>query len=250
LEVSSEDGVVEWRVADDVTCRLALEFALQDGSPAAYGLDGVPAAAPTQPAVSIPSRIIDCHLRGPIGLDPTLQSLLDSIHDLTSHLNTLQGPRTSKLNPYDYSDIVCTRLHQLLDYAPLDSFRRQTLSALDDMVHLGLLGVMTTLMPEYGSGQARYDLLASQMGGALRAYASMAERNEEVFVWAAIVGCATVLPASDHVWLTPLVKEVCGSLITRSWEEVRSVLCRYAWIGVLYDKAGARYWDAVLREGD
>lgn len=219
---------------------MALEFALQDGLPVAFGLHDVPAAVALSQAEL---RTVETPY-----LEPVLRSHLVCIHDFTSYLNTVWAARKAKLDPYDYSDMVCIRLHQLLDYAPLDSSRRQTLSALDDMVHLSLVAVMTTLMPEYGSNQARYDLLASHMGRALRRYASMVDGYDELLLWAAFVGYATVFSASDHAWLVPLVNEMCGYLVTRTWGEMCGNLLRqYAWIEVSYEKAGLKLWSTVSR---
>lgn len=170
-------------------------------------------------------------------IDLTLQSHSISISSFTSQLDTCR----KKLNPYDYSDAVCIRLHRLLDYAPLDPSARQKIKPLDNVVHLSLVAVMTTLMPEYGHNSARYFLLANELREALQ----VAEGNDEVMLWAMLVAYVTILSKSEHVWILPLVREVCARLCVRCWEDVRKVLCRYAWIGVLYDKTGLELWNAI-----
>lgn len=119
------------------------------------------------------------------------------------------------------------------------------LKPLDNLFHLSLVAVMSTLMPEYGRNTARYLLLANELQGALRTYAQVAQRNDEIILWALFIGYITVLPGSDHVWVLPLAIETCAELGLRSWEDVRGVLSRYAWIGILYDKAGTKLWNAI-----
>lgn len=174
-------------------------------------------------------------------LDAALQTQLTSISSFTSQLNI---PHT-KIDAYDYSDAVCIRLHRLLDYAPLDRCVLQQLTPLDRLVHLSLVAVMTTLMPEYGRNSARYFLLANELQEALRTYATVVPRNDAIMLWALFVGHVTILPGSDLVWLLPLATESRARLGAQSWEEMRQTLCRYAWIGVLYDKAGLELWNAM-----
>ena len=180
---------------------------------------------PSVPLTHVPIATLD---RCP-QLDPTLRTHLYSIKNLTSLLNKLNNIDNilqTKLNPNDYSDIICLRLHRLLDYAPLLRNPRE-LSPIDDLVHLSLV-VMTTLMPEYGHNQARYDLLATRMRDALRRYTAAAVRNKELFLWAVFVGYATVLPESGRDWLALCIREVCERLDLNAWADVREILCQYA----------------------
>jgi hypothetical protein len=104
---------------------------------------------------------------------------------------------------------------------------------------------MSTLMPEYGHNTARYLLLAKELHGALQKYEQVAKRNDEIMLWALFIGYVTVLPENDHVWMLPLAIETCAKLGLQSWEDVRGVLSRFAWIGILYDKAGSKLWNAL-----
>ncbi|KAF2833345.1 hypothetical protein CC86DRAFT_451075 [Ophiobolus disseminans] len=218
--------------------RLALEFALQDGSPVAFGLEDVPVPLALG---SIKLRYGEEYVSPTTYLNPTLQSHLTNISSFTSHLNHHEA----KIDPYNYSDAVCIRLHELLDYAPLNHACRQDLSLLEDMVHLSLMAVMSTLMPEYGANQARYDLLAVQLRHALQGYAGLGSINSELFLWVLFVGYATVLSVSDHAWLMLTAGEVCSRLGVVTWKDVHKILCRFAWIGVFYDQAGLKLWNEI-----
>jgi hypothetical protein len=216
---------------------LALEFALQDGSEVAFGLDDVPLTiVHTSPLEQIPQDL---------ALFTDLHPYLANISSFTSCLHKLNTDPSAKLDPYDYSDAICIRLHRLIDYAPLAPPYQQKLESPENVVHLTLVAVLTTLLPEYGVNQARYDLLASQMGEALRRYAGMSDSNPRVLLWALFVGYVTVLPASDHVWLVPLATAVCARLGMATWTFVHEVLCQYAWIGVFYDSAGLKLWSRM-----
>jgi hypothetical protein len=43
---------------------------------------------------------------------------------------------------------------------------------------------------------------------------------------------------------------MCVCSIIQSWEDVRTTLCQYAWIGVFYDKAGLKFWGTVYGQGE
>jgi hypothetical protein len=122
---------------------------------------------------------------------------------------------------------------------------RHRLGPLDNLFHLSLVAIMSTLMPEYGHNSARYLLLADELQEALRMYSQVAGRLDEIMLWALFIGYVTILPGSDRAWLLPSAIETCARLGLRSWEDVRGVLCRYAWIGVLYNKAGLKLWNAI-----
>jgi hypothetical protein len=212
--------------------RLSLEFALQDGSSVAFDVVDI-----SQPSQLLDSRFISISIST---LDTVLRRHFSSITQFTHLLNN--STDNVKIGPLDYSDAVCLRLHKLLDYAPLATHHRLSMSPLDDLVHLTLVAVMTTLMPEYGHNQARYDLLASKLQSALQRYAATEDRSCEILLWALFVGYATVLGESHHIWLVALAKEVGASLHSHTWMDICRLLSAFGWIGVFYNKAGSKLW--------
>jgi hypothetical protein len=214
--------------------RLALEFVLQDGDRPAFDMEDVPYL--NDLTSSLVAGMGSATFQLPI--DPVLQTLLVSISSLTHYLNTTH----IKLDPLDYSDAVCLHLHRLLDYAPLNSLPT---SPLNDLVHSTLVTIMTTLMPEYGHNQARYDLLATRLQDALqptlKGYVEC-----EVLLWAVFVGYATILRNNkDEEKLASLGIELCMRLNVYDWTDVLKLLCRYAWTHAFYDKAGLRLLELI-----
>lgn len=212
--------------------RLALEFAVQDGSAPAFSLDDI---------LSIDDN--PAHLNGllknsrtiNLPIDATLRAQLTSISSFTHHLNTTH----TKLDPHDYSDAVCSRLHHLLHYTPLKS---NIIGPLDNLVYGTLLSIMTTLLPEYGHRQAQYDVLAGRLRDALRNYAAIRTKtNGEVLLWAVFVEYVTVLGSQkDEEWLVSLGSQSCQQLGIHDRIGTHTILCRYGWINAFYDKAGLK----------
>jgi hypothetical protein len=221
-------------------CRLAIEFAVQDGE--AVGFD-VPSSLAVDFVHRSP-RVMQRLVAAPEGLDLCLRGLFVSVTAFT-HLLDSTTTTDSKLNHLDYSDAVCLRLHRLLEYAPLATHLRPCLSPLDDLVHLTLVAVITTLMPEYGHNQARYDLLADELRRSLKKYAEIEGSKCKMFLWALFVGNVTVLDGSDRPWLVSTAGTVAAGLHFNTWMEARTLLSTYAWIGVIYDKAGSELWLAT-----
>lgn len=223
--------------------RLALEFALQDGAPVSFSLDDVEDSTYSTgfKSVALPSlaRGIDID----IDIDPTLLTLLSSITQFTQFLNTTAD--TTKLDPLDYSDAVCFLLHRLLTYVSLQN--QHHLTSMDNLVHLILVAVMTRLLPEYGHHQACYDLLETQLRGALqRVHAPTMTMEHQVLLWAVFVAYATILGnLEDETMLTTMAQTSLRELDLHDWDNVRSVLCRFAWISAFYDKAGLKFFRRV-----
>jgi hypothetical protein len=216
--------------------RLALEFALQDGSRPIYGLYDIP----TGLDLLLQDSSVDTSSY--LSLSPPLLALLLDVTMITRALNDTGA--TGKLEPMDYSDIVCVPLHRLLHFAPLS--HQRPVDPIDALVHLSLVAIMTSLMPEYGHNQAQYDLLSALLRHALQHYAAISGRDEKLLLWAVFVGYATVLDDSDVDWMVPLVLKACQRLDLRGWTEICRMLCGYAWICVLYDKSGEKLWNHIV----
>jgi hypothetical protein len=215
-------------------CRLAIEFAVQDGE--AVGFE-----VPSSLAVDCAQRLVPIPTAVPGDVDSCLRGLFVSVTAFAHLLDSTITTR-ARLSHLDYSDAVCLRLHRLLDYAPLATHLRPSLSPIDDLVQLTLVAVMTTLMPEYGHNQARYDVLANKLRHGLKRYAEMEGSTCGTLLWALFVGYATVLDESDRPWLVSMAREVVAGLRFRTWMETRTLISTYAWIGVIYDKAGLKLW--------
>jgi hypothetical protein len=216
--------------------RLALEFALQDGTPVTFDIVDIP-----QPTFDTSCLRNFSPVTSQMNLDPALLIHFNSITSFTHLLNANAQSNWTKICPLDYSDSVCLRLHRLLDYAPLRLRHQKCLAPLDDLVYLALVTTMTTLLPEYGHNQAQYVLLSRELRGALRRYTVVENRDSEVFLWALLVGYVTLLDESDK-WLVPLARELGADLGLHTWMDVQGMLIRYPWIGVLYEKAGLKLW--------
>jgi hypothetical protein len=227
--------VRENRAVGQKPWRLALEFALQDGGTVGFEVDEVEGLEWGDGVLASRSGV-DCdRARGLESIDPVLLAHFESVGYLTDRLNT----DSVKVNPLDYSDAISLRLHRLLVYAPVSPDHRSDLAPLDSLVHLTLVAIMTTLMPEYGHNQARYELLGGQMRNALQVYAKEKDKNCEIVLWALFVGYATVISVGrNEAWLVAVAADMCGQLNLHDWRCVGGVLHRYAWISVYYDKAG------------
>ncbi|KAH7414238.1 hypothetical protein DE146DRAFT_24756 [Phaeosphaeria sp. MPI-PUGE-AT-0046c] len=236
--------------------RLALEFALQNGALVSFSLDDVEGSTQSTGFKSF-DAILDeqKHKLGwrtmtyPVfAIDPVLLKHLSSINHFTNLLNATTDK--TKLEPFDYSDAVCFILHQLITYAPLNPLHRHHIPPLDNLIHWALLAVMTTLLPEYGHNQARYDFLANQLRGALQAmHAPETTEEQEVLLWALFVAYATILDnAEDETMLTKMAVEAFKTLKLHEWDDLKTALCRFAWIYVFYDKAGLRLLSEVREQ--
>jgi hypothetical protein len=225
-------GDVKARTNDD---RLALEFALQDGRAVGFAVEDMPLTAMLSVGAGEEVRAA-----GLQQADPRLQKLFSDVQIFTMRLNDVSP--TTKLDAHDYSDAVCVRLHHLLHFSPLGSIR--PVAPLDNLVHLALVAIMTTLMPEYFHNQARYNLLSNLLRRALQSH----EGDDEIILWALFVGFSTVLNNEvDARWIKVLALDASVRLGLGDWGDVSCVLRKYGWIHVFYDRFGTRLWEDVGR---
>lgn len=222
--------------------RLNIEFALQDGSSTNLNLSDVPGGIAFIQSHGI--RALQWDLTNSDlyhGVNPELLTLWLDIVDFSKLLNSTC--EKTKMDPMDYSESVFLRFQPLVDFAPLRHERPA--AALDNLVHLTLCAIMTTLMPEYGRNQSRYDLLAERLLSALQCYATATARKDGLFLWALFVGLVTVLNYDDHDWVAVLAGELCSRLELHAWVDVHDILCQHGWICVLGDKLGMKLWVTV-----
>lgn len=244
--------------------RLALEFAIQDGAPVIFSLADVGCSksltrhsAPTFMLKDSDEELNSIYIRRALGyslrlagIDPSLLTLLSSITEFTTLLNTTTTACKAKLDPLDYSDAVCSLLHRLLTYAPLDPYHRHHLTPMNSLIHLTLVAVMTRLLPEYGHNQAQYDLLENQLRGTLRTiHAPLTIRKHEVLLWAEFVAYVTTSEnVGDEIMLTKMARSHLKVLGMHEWVDVKSVLYRFAWISVFYDRAGSKFFSKITEQ--
>lgn len=167
-----------------------------------------------------------------------LSGILEDIKQMTTILNSISA--RTKLNPMHYSEAVFSHLHRLLHFAPLGT--RRHLSALDDLVHLGLVAVMTTLMPEYGRHPTSNDLLSNMYRCALSRYTACVVTDPRTLLWALFIASITVFRNDAQDWLCSMVSGLCANLNLLTWGEVEVILSQLPWIRDTYSAPAAKLW--------
>jgi hypothetical protein len=227
--------------------RLALEFSLQDGSLPKFSLDEAPITVLPTLAKTFRARLLTPGAVDDFrGVSPEVLILLLDVSNFASLLNNTNA--NNKIDGTDYQDCLCILTHRLLDYAPLA--QQRPANSLDNMVHLTLVALMTTLVPEYtNNNRSRYHLLTSHLHCALNEYAATVESancNRELLLWALYVGYISIFNNdNDSDWLIRLASAVNMHLDLRTWTDVRWMLCQYGWIYIYFDKSGVDLWNRV-----
>lgn len=180
------------------------------------------------------------------GISPKLELLKAEVVDFAHFLSTAQ--EGTKLDPLDYTESVSSILHRLVHFAPLGGPRPS--APLDNLVHLTLVALMTTLLPTYGYNHPGYPALAGPLISAIQNFKFADPQSSAVLLWAVFTRGVSVLDDRDRAWLLPLLEEPCGQLHLRcnaSWAEVRQILTECCWISAVHDKSGYALWEAIQR---
>ncbi|OAL56476.1 hypothetical protein IQ07DRAFT_8669 [Pyrenochaeta sp. DS3sAY3a] len=226
--------------------RLSLEFALETGSMVAFSLTDMPdngnLGIDTH-SKPVPSSLPPSN-KSRLGISLQLSGMLEDIQQLATILNSTSA--RTRLNPMHYSEAVFSRLHRLLHFAPLGT--RRLLSAFDDLVHLSLVAVMTTLMPEYGRHPTSNDLLSNMYRCAISRYTACVVTDPKTLLWALFIASITVFHNDTQDWLCSIVSGLCSNMNLLTWDEVEAILSQLPWLRDLYSAPAAKLW-AKARNG-
>lgn len=190
------------------------------------------------------SNIPDCN---PVLRIPhELSELLAEIMKFANTLNCISN--NTRFDPMDYSEVVFTYLHRLLDFAPLGN--RQHLRELANLVHLSLVAIMATLLPEYGHNQTSHDLLMKKLRWAISNFTACDGSESEVLLWALFVGHVTVFRNDDQDLICSMVSYLHVKMDLLGWDDVEATLSRLPWIRNIYSSSAVKLWTQVEQRSD
>lgn len=184
-------------------------------------------------------------------LSPDLHNLLLDTTSLAWHLNAASAKIVPKLNAYTFNGTIILLGYRVISISSLAESPHQ-LSRIENAVHLGLATFVTTFMTKLDRKIPEMPFLAESLRLSLVNIGDggLDGCDRSILLWALFLGDASVLSGSDYEWLVPMVAKVARQLELFTWEHILSVLVRFPWVNVLYNKSGRALWDMVCSHHD
>ncbi|KAK4936665.1 hypothetical protein LTR10_022517 [Elasticomyces elasticus] len=118
--------------------------------------------------------------------------------------------------------------------------------SLDEAIRLGLLGLTHHIFLQWQYLRLPYVYFPSVYKKCLRHPNLTNVASPRLMLWLLMVGAVSAFNTSDHPWLQDCLRQHMGICQLRSWDELRSVLKSFMWVGLVHDKPGKDVFDAVL----
>ena len=176
------------------------------------------------------------------GASTELICLLSDVKVFTDKLCAID--ETSRLDPIDFSEHAFLLIHNLIDLAPLRGVRPS--SALDDLLQLSLLAIMTTVLPNYTADQVRYELLAKLLKRAIERYNVTTIKHWKFLLWSVFAGRVSIFRSDEDTWVVPMLATIVQHLEIASWDQARRILDGYCWIRVTHDRVAIKILEQVV----
>ncbi|OAP60523.1 hypothetical protein AYL99_05525 [Fonsecaea erecta] len=118
--------------------------------------------------------------------------------------------------------------------------------SVDEAVRLSLLGLTYHIFLQWQYLKLPYVYFPTIYKSCLLDPKLMGVASAQFMLWFLMVGAVSTFTTSDHPWLKDCVREHADKCQVKSWNEMRTVLKSFMWIGLLHDKPGKDVFDSVL----
>ncbi|KAF7558905.1 hypothetical protein G7046_g5263 [Stylonectria norvegica] len=173
-------------------------------------------------------------------LRPDLQTLLADIKYLSLLLNDANAGRRPRLDSSRFHETVMLLGYRLV--AVNTTSEARSMGCLDSLVHITLMAYIVRLLVGLDRKSADNPLLSSVARLSAVKDEHLKSGNGEALLWMLFTGRVSVFKGEDDVWLVPRAREIAASLGLRTWNDVRQVLTKFAWVEMLHDKIGCTIW--------
>ncbi|CAM1509431.1 Fc.00g031700.m01.CDS01 [Cosmosporella sp. VM-42] len=186
-------------------CRTDVDIAVTQGTPTRFGSQ----------VAAIQHAVVSTSLGGGSarGLPTSLDELCAPLKYITRDVLALcRRPGRSKMDAFQFQEIMISICYRLLDFAPLRGPRPE--NTLDDVWQLGLLGFMTTIV--YATDCIR-SIHCPLLRTLLDDRVDRVSENQRLYLWLLFV-CALSATSEDQKPITK-IKDLVDELRLRTWED-------------------------------
>ncbi|KAL4933535.1 uncharacterized protein BDV17DRAFT_111529 [Aspergillus undulatus] len=245
-----------WSGVIQKVLRADLEYALQLGGRPLLGAEGIEFLRSSKclcidderrlDASTIPE--VDTFLQMRLRAD--LWTIFTNVRHFAVLLNDAGIGYSKKLGAGEFHNTILLFGHCLLRFGPLGSSSGHgwcllsAMSALEDVIHLGLIAFLVTFLPGLNHHIADQPLLSQRLLFAVQKLSQIVGAGEasriekKILLWAVFIGAVAVFKPADNAWLKPLMNATIQVIGLSSWKSVKPVLVGFPWVDALHDRTG------------
>lgn len=187
-----------------------------------------------------------CRITDSIKPDETLTRILRQIHDVTSDLNMFLHSKT-QIHPLGLREAITSSQNSLLTFKPQQSnTMRQIL--MHEMLRLGLLMYLVTLLNESPPGVPLYDMLGSRLMSTVVEIRRNSGLDLEFSLWIMFIAASMVRDPDTKGYFTASATEIIEELGLSCWDNVVTLFGSFFWVEKIHLVTFRPIWDALEAE--
>lgn len=152
-----------------------------------------------------------------------------------------------RMEPLTFQELILSVLYRLLHRFPLADGGPE--DAIENACYLGLLGMMSLFLFQYGRTQRlSYELLVRRIRDGIENTPQNAPIEKNLLLWLCFTSGICILERKERTWLIPQIKTCLSTLNIQSWQAACNRIKTFPWIDAIYDGPGQELWQEVLWE--
>jgi hypothetical protein len=171
-------------------------------------------------------------------LDPRISNIWTQLYNFCNLTNL--AFQSDRKVPFEYfEELLIFSEYHLLHL----SFSGENNSM--ETIRLAMLAFSVTLFLQAPGTRVRFDLLSRDVQQSIVGPTSFHEMPCEVQLWVLFVAAISAVTDEDDHWIIPLLKSTMRARGITTWNEVKEVIKKFLWIGVLFDNDGERVFEKL-----
>ena len=238
-------GFEPTRILLQKICRADIEYALQSGSRPQLNRDNFPRNLLGSKMASLSmSQYETFGSDNPQIYDFTLQQVFKDLMSVSCLLN--HNTACFRLEPFAYQEILLSVCYRLVHRYPLAHKGYGYGNDHEELLYLGLLAFMTTLLFQHAFRRLSYPLLTERLCSAIERSLNRGSMNDQMTLWLLVVGGISVFDNADNrAWLVSHVKRYLSKLQIGTWSALRDEICDFPWFNMVHEDPGHDLWQAL-----
>jgi len=226
-------------------CRADIEYALQNGSRPQLNRDDFPRNLLESKMASLSmSQYETFSSDNPQIYDFTLQQVFEDLMSVSCLLN--HNTACFRLEPFAYQEILLSVCYRLVHRYPLAHQGYGYGNDHEELLYLGLLAFMTTLLFQYAFRRLSYPLLTKRLRNAIERLLNRGLMNDPMTLWLLVVSGISVFDNADNrTWLVSHVKRYLSRLQIGTWSALRDEIRNFPWFNMVHEGPGHHFWQAL-----
>ncbi|KAF4634190.1 hypothetical protein G7Y89_g3919 [Cudoniella acicularis] len=184
-----------------------------------------------------------CRITNSIKLDEALIRILCQIQDITSNLNMFHHHKT-QIHPLSLREAITSSQYSLLSFK-LQQSNTTRENLIHEILRLGLLIYLVTLLNESPPGVSLYDMLGARLKSTLIEIRRNGGLNLEFSLWIMFIAASMVRDPDTKGYFMASATEIIEELGVSFWDNVETLFKSFFWVEKIHRGTFRPIWNAL-----